>query len=130
MKERLFSISRRGDLVRLWLTQLDMDEIRIQFGVNQHVGELQDLRLLVRDLQIAETCHEVLRAYWLCNSEARTDMESSIEHLREYMSKEQFINIQEIDLCESLSVGQLARENSSEELAQMLISFIGGKRTG
>ena len=125
MKEKLFCSSRRGDLTRILISQLfDDEEIKIEFVVNQHRGELNDLKLLMRDLQVCEIAQEVIRGLWIAKPELRTDFEASVKHLLDYYEKEQFLKMTEIDLDESLSIATLCQENSKEELADTLLKYL------
>ncbi|MCO4782984.1 MAG: hypothetical protein KC646_11730 [Candidatus Cloacimonetes bacterium] len=125
MKERLFCASRRGDLTRILISQfIDEDPIKIEFVVNQHRGELNDLKLLMRDLQVCEIAQEVIRGLWISQPETRTDFDASVNHLLAYYEKEQFLKMVEVPLDESLSVSLLCQENTKEELADTLLKYL------
>ncbi|PCJ16205.1 MAG: hypothetical protein COB02_16785 [Candidatus Cloacimonadota bacterium] len=125
MKEKLFCSSRRGDLTRILISQFhDDEEIKIDFVVNQHRGDLNDLKLLMRDLQVCEIAQEVIRGLWIAQPETRKNYEVSVQHLLDYYEKEQFLKMTEISLDEELSISNLCQENSKQELADTLLKYL------
>jgi len=127
VNEKLLGLSRHGDRVRVHLYQEEPEDM-VEFivSVNQHRGHLQDLRLLSRDLQLAEVAHEVLRSHWMRDTKLRYDPTGSAELLQEYFRNEQYYELSVIDLNAEFNIATLCHENSKEELAEMVMELSRG----
>jgi hypothetical protein len=124
LKEVLLGISRHGDRVRIHLYQEAAEEqVEFVISINQHRGHLQDLRLLSRDLQLAEIAHEVLHSHWARDPKLRFDPNASGQLLQEYFKSEQYYELTVVDLDAEFNVNTLCQENSKGELAELLINL-------